>query len=200
MIWIDGVLVSRGEGGVYGERVIKGHRVWDPYRSKLAAYYYLGGEVGLESRMRVLYLGAAHGTTVSHVADSTEVVYAVENAYAPMRDLLAVASRRKNIIPLFADAALPSSYAPLVEEVDLLFQDIAHPDQAGIAILNLPFLRQGGIALIAVKTRSIDVTKKPADVVHDVSQKLAESGLFSRRVIWLEPYHRDHAILECPKD
>ncbi|MDH7509731.1 MAG: fibrillarin-like rRNA/tRNA 2'-O-methyltransferase [Methanolinea sp.] len=200
MIWIDGVLVSRGEGGVYGERMIRGHRVWDPCRSKLAAYYYLGGEVSLEPWMRVLYLGAAHGTTVSHVSDSAEVVYAVENAYAPMRDLLAVASRRKNIIPLFADAAHPSSYAPLVEEVDLLFQDVAHPDQAGIALMNLPFLRRGGTALIVVKARSIDVTQKPADVVHEVSQKLAESGLISRRVIWLEPYHRDHAILECPKD
>jgi len=120
MIWIDGTLVSRGEAGVYGERVVRGHRVWDPYRSKLAAYYYLGGDVGLEPSMRVLYLGAAHGTTVSHVSDYVEVVYAVENAYTPMRDLLAVALRRKNIIPLFADAAKPASYTPLVEEVDLL--------------------------------------------------------------------------------
>lgn len=200
MIWIDGILVSRGQGGVYGERVIRGHRVWDPYRSKLAAYYYLGGEVSLEPWMRVLYLGAAHGTTVSHVADCTEVVYAVENAYAPTRDLVAVASRRKNIIPLFADAAYPSTYAPLVEEVDLLFQDVAQSDQADIAIMNLPFLRRGGTALIVVKARSIDVTKKPADVVREVSQKLEATGLFSRRVIWLEPYHRDHAILECPKN
>jgi len=200
MIWMDGALVSRGEAGVYGERVVRGHRVWDPYRSKLAAYYYLGGDVCLEPSMRVLYLGAAHGTTVSHVADYVEVVYAVENAYTPMRDLLAVALRRKNIIPLFADAAGPASYAPLVEEVDILFQDVAHPDQAGIARKNAPFIRRGGTALIVVKARSIDVTEKPADIVRDFSEEMESCGMPARRVIWLEPYHRDHAILECPRD
>ncbi len=200
MIWIDGVLVSRGEAGVYGERVIRGFRVWNPRRSKLAAYYYLGGEIEIDAPMRILYLGAAHGTTVSHVADYADVVYAVENAYAPMRDLLAVAARRKNIVPLFSDAAEPALYAPLVEEVDLLFQDVAHADQAGIAIRNMPFLKDGGVALIVVKARSIDVAERPADVVRGVSGKLEESGLFIRRVIWLEPYHRDHAVLECTRD
>ncbi len=200
MIWMDGALVSRGEAGVYGERVIRGHRVWDPCRSKLAAYYYLGGGVSLEPSMRVLYLGAAHGTTVSHVADYVEVVYAVENAYTPMRDLLAVALRRKNIIPLFADAARPASYAPLVEEADILFQDVAHPDQAGIAIKNVPFVRRGGTALIVVKARSIDVTEKPAEIVREFSERMEDCGMPARRVIWLEPYHRDHAILECPRD
>jgi len=200
MIWIDGTLVSRGEAGVYGERVVRGHRVWDPYRSKLAAYYYLGGDVGLEPSMRVLYLGAAHGTTVSHVSDYVEVVYAVENAYTPMRDLLAVALRRKNIIPLFADAAKPASYTPLVEEVDLLFQDIAQFDQAVIARKNAPFLKRGGTALIVVKARSIDVTEKPEVVVREFSKEMEDCGMPPRRVIWLEPYHHDHAILECPRD
>jgi len=39
MIWIGNVLVSPGEAGVYGERTLDGYRVWDPYRSKLAALY-----------------------------------------------------------------------------------------------------------------------------------------------------------------
>src|SRR5512137_1373699 len=112
MIWIDGVLVSRGEGGVYGERMLGTARVWDPYRSKLAALYYKGGGSEIPGDRRVLFLGAAHGTTVSHVADYAEVVYAVEVAPRPVQDLLQVARRRRNIVPIMADAAQPESYAP----------------------------------------------------------------------------------------
>ncbi|MDD3112121.1 MAG: fibrillarin-like rRNA/tRNA 2'-O-methyltransferase, partial [Methanofollis liminatans] len=95
MIRIGGVLVSPGEGGVYGERMIGSYRVWDPRRSKLAALALLGSEIDLAPEMRVLYLGAANGTTVSHVADYVEVVYAVEFAPRPMQDLLEVCRRRR---------------------------------------------------------------------------------------------------------
>lgn len=199
MIRIGGVLVSEGESGVYGERTLNGFRVWNPYRSKISAYYYLGGDVELKPEMSVLYLGAAHGTTVSHVADYTEIVYAVENAYAPMRDLMAVASRRKNILPVFADATRPSSYAPIVETVDMLIQDVAHPDQAGIARKNSVFLKPGGPALIVIKARSIDVSRNPENVVEEMCRILEESPLTVGKVIWLEPYHQDHAILVCKK-
>lgn len=199
MKWVDGVLVSTGEGGVYGERVIRGQRVWNPYRSKLAAYYYLGGEEEIEPSMRVLYLGAAHGTTVSHVADYAEAVYAIENAPGPMRDLLAVAARRMNIVPIFADATRPVFYAPLVENVHLLIQDVAHPDQAGIAVANSVFLLPGGVAILAIKTRSIDVSREPREVLDATCAALDGSSLAVARIIWLEPYHRDHAILVCRK-
>lgn len=199
MIWIDGILVSEGECGVYGERTLRGFRVWNPYRSKLAAYYYLGGDLEIEPEMRVLYLGAAHGTTVSHVADYSEITYAVENAYAPMRDLIAVASRRKNIIPIFADATLPLFYAPLVESVDMLFQDVAHPDQPGIAMKNSMFIRPEGHALIVIKARSVDVSRNPGDIVDEACRVLDDSPLAVRKVIWLEPYHHDHAMLVCKK-
>lgn len=199
MIWVDGVLVSSGEGGVYGERTLSGKRVWNPYRSKLAAYYHLGGDVEIGPSSRVLYLGAAHGTTVSHVADYAEIVYAVENACIPMRDFLAVAARRKNIIPLFADATRPREYAPLVETVQLLVQDVAHPDQAGIAVANSVFLEAGGAAILAIKARSIDVSRSPREVVDEVCRTLDGSPLVVGEAIWLEPYHRDHAILVCRK-
>ena len=120
--------MSQGSSGVYGERSLQGYRVWDPYRSKLAALYYLSEGIDLTSDLRVLYLGAAHGTTASHVADYVDTVYAVEFSPKPMRDLLEVAERRKNIIPIMADAGDPSAYAPLVEEVDLIYQDVAQRD------------------------------------------------------------------------
>ena len=114
MIAIDGTLVSKGPGGVYGERMIGEYRVWDPYRSKLAALWYLDHSTDLPGDSVVLYLGAANGTTVSHVADYAEAVYAVEFAPRPMQDLLMVARSRRNIVPIYGDATQPQRYAPLL--------------------------------------------------------------------------------------
>jgi len=199
MIYIGDVLVSRGEGGVYSERMLAGARVWDPFRSKLAALYYTGTGVELTPEMRVLYLGAANGTTVSHVADYTEVVYAVEFAPRPMQDLLEVARRRPNIVPIMADASRPELYAPLIEAVDLLYQDVAQPDQAAILIRNCVFLRPGGMAILMLKTRSVDIRKSPEEVFRDTITELAAAGLTVVESVWLSPYHKDHAAIVCSK-
>jgi fibrillarin-like pre-rRNA processing protein len=196
VIWIGDTLVSMGEAGVYGERVLAGHRVWDPYRSKLAALYHLGKGIEITGSMRVLYLGAAHGTTVSHVADYAEVVYAVEIAPRPMQDLIEVAGRRGNIIPLMADAGHPGEYAAVVEEVDLIFQDVASPDQVEIALRNRAFLAPGGHLVLVVKTRAIDTAARPEDVGAEAGEALwsAYTVLDST---WLLPYHRDHVAFIC---
>src|SRR5512147_572542 len=167
MIWLGDVLVSRGEGGVYNERMLGDARVWDPYRSKLAALYHAGNGIELTRATRVLYLGAANGTTVSHVADYVEVVYAVEFAPRPMQDLIEVARRRKNVIPILADAGRPEAYLPLVEPVDLVYQDVAQPDQAAIALRNGIFLKPGGHLILMLKTRSVDVRRDPAEVFEE---------------------------------
>lgn len=199
MIWIGDVLVSPGEGGVYRERMLGGARVWDPYRSKMSALYHLGSCVDLVPEMRVLYLGAANGTTVSHVADYVEVVYAVEFAPRPMQDLLEVCRRRRNIMPLMADASRPELYAPLVEPVDLLYQDVAQPDQAAILLRNSVFLKTGGTLILMLKTRSVDVRKEPLDVFCDTVDILTSSGLVVQESAWLAPYHADHAAIVCIK-
>ena len=199
MIWIGDVLVSQGEGGVYNERILGGARVWDPYRSKMSALYHVGTGIELTPGMRVLYLGAANGTTVSHVADYVDVVYAVEFAPRPMQDLLEVSRRRKNVIPIMADAARPEQYAPLVEGVDLLYQDVAQPEQAGIALRNCPFLKPGGILVLMLKTRSVDVRKEPAEVFKDTHDVLTSAGLVMQECVWLAPYHHDHAVIVCAK-
>lgn len=198
-MWIGDVLVSRGEGGVYHERMLGGARVWDPYRSKLSALYYKGKGVELTTATRVLYLGAANGTTVSHVADYVDVVYAVEFAPRPMQDLLEVCRRRRNIIPIMADAARPEQYAPLVESVDLLYQDVAQPIQAAIVLLNCVFLKPGGAVILMLKTRSVDVRKEPSEVFHDTIDCLTSAGLIIKEIKWLAPYHRDHASIVCIK-
>lgn len=199
MIRIGDVLVSRGEGGVYGERMLAGARVWDPFRSKLAALYYTGTGVELTPDMQVLYLGAANGTTVSHVADYVEAVYAVEFAPRPMQDLLEVARRRKNLVPIMADASQPEQYAPLVESVDLLYQDVAQPDQATILTRNCAFLRPCGIAILMLKTRSVDIRKTPEEVFRDTIAGLTAAGLEVVESVWLSPYHKDHAAIICRK-
>jgi fibrillarin-like pre-rRNA processing protein len=199
VIWIGDVLVSPGEGGVYHERMLGGARVWDPYRSKLSALYHLGAGVALTPEMRVLYLGAANGTTVSHIADYVEVVYAVEFAPRPLQDLLEVCRRRRNIIPLLADAARPELYAPLVESVDLLYQDVAQPDQAAILLRNSVFLKPGGGLILMLKTRSVDVRKDPMDVFCDTLEILTSSGLIVKESTWLTPFHADHAAIVCIK-
>jgi len=199
MRWIEGVLVSEGKGGVYGEKLLQGFRVWNPYRSKLAALYYKGSDIELEKETKILYLGAANGTTVSHVADYAEIVYAVEIAPRPMQDLLVVAQKRKNIVPIMADASRPEWYAPLLEPVDLLYIDVADPDQVGIAWRNSIFLKESGSILLMLKTRSIDVRKDPEDVMEQASRQLEEKGLVRKDMKWLSPYHQDHAAILLSK-
>jgi fibrillarin-like pre-rRNA processing protein len=201
MIWIDGILVSEGESGVYGERVVQGYRVWDPYRSKFAALAtrYRERDLDLTGDQKVLYLGAANGTTVSHVADYVEVVYAVEFAPHPMQDLVMVARRRKNVIPIMADAGRPEQYAPLLEQVDMLYQDVAQPTQVSIAIANLIFLRPGGQLILMLKSRSVDVSRDPEEVAAEAAAALTAAGLVVESIDWLAPYHPDHAALICRK-
>lgn len=197
MIWIGDQLVSEGPGGVYGERTVQGYRLWSPKRSKLAALYHLGKGIDLESHHRVLYLGAANGTTVSHVADYVEVVYAVEPAPRPMQDLIVVARQRKNIIPIMADARKPERYLPLVEKVDIIYQDVAQPDQAEILSENTRFLAKDGIMVFMLKPRSIDVTRTPASVAEEVIHELSTKGICTEECVWLSPYYPDHAALIC---
>ena len=178
MIAIDGTLVSKGPGGVYGERMIGEYRVWDPYRSKLAALWYLDHSTDLPRDSVVLYLGAANGTTVSHVADYAEAVYAVE--FAP-------------------HATQPQRYAPLLEPVDLVYQDVAQPNQAAIAIRHLPFLREGGEVILMLKTRSVDIRKSPEEVFADTCGELEDAGLSVVKSVWLLPYHADHAAIVCKR-
>ncbi|XBI88984.1 hypothetical protein VPH35_026872 [Triticum aestivum] len=60
---------------------------------------------------RVLYLRAAFGTTVSHVSDivgPTGLVYAIELSHRSGRDLVNMAKKRTNVIPITEDARHPT--------------------------------------------------------------------------------------------
>lgn len=204
------------------------YRVWNPFRSKrewstfeslfvllvvfmaslrisivqfLVAAAVLGGvdNIWIKPGSKVLYIGAAAGTSVSHVADivgKTGAVYAVEFSHRPGRDLLGVAKLRTNVIPIIEDARHPLKYRMLIGMVDCVFADVAQPDQARIVAYNSHFfLKNGGHAVIAIKASCIDSTAAPEAVFRREVSKLQSENFKPLEQLTLEPYERDHAIV-----
>jgi len=190
---------------VYGERLIKydraEYRLWDPYRSKFAAAILKGLKtVPVQSSHKVLYLGAASGTTASHVSDIVGEkghVYCVEFAPRAIRELVNnVCEFRANMSPILADARLPERYAPLVEKVDIIYCDVAQPEQAKILADNADlFLKPGGWIMLAIKARSIDVTMEPSEVYRREVETLKKRGFEISEIIHLEPFDKDHVMV-----
>ncbi|XVF53555.1 hypothetical protein PTKIN_Ptkin05aG0108200 [Pterospermum kingtungense] len=176
------------------------YRVWNPFRSKLAAAV-LGGvdNIWIKPGAKVLYLGAASGTTVSHVSDivgPTGVVYAVEFSHRSGRDLVNMAKKRTNVIPIIEDARHPAKYRMLVGMVDVIFSDVAQPDQARILALNASyFLKAGGHFVISIKANCIDSTVPAEAVFLNEVKKLQQEQFKPFEQVTLEPFERDHACV-----
>ncbi|MBN2336223.1 fibrillarin-like rRNA/tRNA 2'-O-methyltransferase [Candidatus Bathyarchaeota archaeon] len=176
------------------------YRSWNPTRSKLAAAIMKGIKyMPVKPGCRVLYLGVASGTTVSHVSDVIGVeghVWGLDFAPRSLRDLLDnVTKYRVNISPILGDARKPGEYSMLVPKVDVVFADVAQPDQAGIVVKNAKmFLRKGGWAMLSIKSRSVNVTQKPKDVFSDQAAVLEAGGLKVHELVELDPYEKDHAM------
>lgn len=191
---------------VYGERLIrfKGveYRLWDAYRSKLAAAILKNLEtVPVKPKHKVLYLGAASGTTASHVSDIVGEkghVYCVEFAARAMRELVNnVCAYRVNMSPILEDARFPEKYALFVSgKVDCIYCDVAQPEQAKILADNADvFLKNSGWIMLAVKAQSIDVTKEPSEVYRMEVKVLKNRGFRIEEVVHLEPYDKAHAMI-----
>lgn len=176
------------------------YRVWNPFRSKLAAGI-LGGldKIYMGPGKKVLYLGAASGTSVSHVADivgPTGTVFAVEFSHRSGRDLINMATHRTNVIPIIEDARHPLKYRMLVSMVDCIFADVAQPDQARIVGLNAhQFLKVGGGIVVSIKANCIDSTAAPEAVFAREVVKLREERIKPQEQLTLEPFERDHAMV-----
>lgn len=218
-----GVFISKGKTdslctlnmtpgiAVYGEKRIeldtqksggekKEYRLWNPYRSKLASAIYAGvSSVHMGPGSKVLYLGGASGTTVSHVSDligPEGMVYAVEFSHRVGRDLVDMSKRRANIVPIIEDARYPMKYRSLVPMVDCIFMDVAQPDQARILALNAQaFLRNGGHYVISIKANCIDSTLEAPVVIAAELNKLKKDKLKPLEQVSLEPFERDHAVV-----
>jgi rRNA 2'-O-methyltransferase fibrillarin len=215
-----GVFIARGKedalvtlnmvtgDSVYGEKRISveendkklEYRAWNPFRSKLAAAI-LGGieNIHIKPGSKVLYLGAASGTTVSHVSDIVGpegLVYAVEFSHRSGRDLINVAKKRTNIIPIIEDARHPHKYRMLVGMVDTIFADVAQPDQARIVAINAHnFLKNSGVVVISIKANCIDSTAEAEAVFAGEVNKLRQEKIKPKEQLTLEPYERDHAVV-----
>ncbi|MFP4403593.1 MAG: fibrillarin-like rRNA/tRNA 2'-O-methyltransferase [Candidatus Woesearchaeota archaeon] len=179
-------------------------REWNPKKSKLAAAIMKGVKnIFIRKDDIILYLGASTGTTVSHVSDivgSNGMIFALDFAPRVVRELVFLCNDRNNIAPLLEDAFHPENYKDkIIQNVDVIFQDIAQKNQVEIFIKNVEmFLKNGGYAIIAIKSRSIDVSKKPKEVFKNIREKLEKKiTIIDSRI--LDPFEKDHMIFFCKK-
>jgi len=190
---------------VYGEQLVRyggaEYRVWNPYRSKLAAAILKEiKEIFLTTGARVLYLGSATGTTASHVSDIVGlngVVYCVDISPKVMQQFIRnVAERRKNVVPILDDAARPENYSSIVGVVDVIYADVAQPTQAQIVADNAKLmLKRGGGTLFAVKARSVDSVEDPQVIIKREVKHLIDRGFQLVDQVDLTPYERDHVMV-----
>ena len=190
---------------VYGEHLQKSSthefRIWDPYRSKLAACIINGMKnIPFTSGSTILYLGSSTGTTPSHVSDivgKDGLLFCVEISSRVARDFIDnVVSFRNNIIPIIADAHNIDSYTSIFRNIDSVYCDISQPDQTDIAISNCKeFLSSGSKLLLVIKSRSIDTTKSPKSIYEQEMTKLESSGFDIDQMIDLHPFDKDHVLI-----
>ncbi len=213
-----GIFEEEGKKGLFTKSVVPGkkhfeeetvrvgkaeYRQLNPTRSKFAAAIAKGMTFSpFKESSVVLYLGAAHGYTASFISDicSQGFIFAVEFAPVVARNLVYVCESRKNIAPILADANHPERYAEkMVKEVDVVYQDIAQKNQVEIFLKNCDlFLKSGGFAILAVKARSIDVTKRPISVFEEIKGQLRQRlELVDYRR--LDPFEKDHALFVLKK-
>lgn len=189
----------------YGEPVFnfegEEYRSWNPTRSKLGAVILKGlTKMPIKPGSLVLYLGVASGTTVSHVSDivgDKGHIWGLDFAPRAVRDLLDKVTRyRHNISPILGDARQPQEYEQLLHPVEVIFADVAQPDQAEIMVKNVKaFLKKGGHIMLSVKARSIDVKEDPKKIYETQVKILHEAEFKIIEVIELDPFEKDHAMI-----
>ncbi len=204
LLYLDGKLFTEDlEGGrsVHGEQLMvrdgRTCREWVPWRSKMATYIKKKGLPHFEGRS-LLYLGAAQGTTVSHLSDlmPNGTIYAVEVSPTAFSPLSSLSKRRPNIVPILGDAFHPETYSMIVGSADAIYQDVAQKDQLGMFLRNSEMLlRTGGRGMFMLKARSVDVTADPQSVADRTARGLKEGGFEVLEIIELDPFQKDHFAL-----
>ncbi|HLC38385.1 MAG TPA: fibrillarin-like rRNA/tRNA 2'-O-methyltransferase [Candidatus Norongarragalinales archaeon] len=190
---------------VHGETLLqeKGieYREWNPYQSKLCAAIAKGlKHLPISGGKTVLYLGAAHGATPSFVSDivgKNGAVYCIEIGHIAMMDLIRVCEQRENMIPILADARKTKDYEE-IGKMDVVFEDVADPQQAEILNQNASFLGKGGYALIAVKARAVNSIENPEKVYAQIKKTLSQTFEIEQEID-LFPFEKDHLFLVLKK-
>lgn len=183
---------------VYGERLVDldgtEYRLWDPRRSKFAAYGLATGTLtGIRSDDVVVYLGASTGTTLSHISDIVDGgrIFAIEKSKRTFRELMSRISPRKNVLPVLGDAREEDILAGIVAEADFLYSDIAQRDQVDIFLSNMEQYRCP-VGMLMLKCRSIDVAATPSTVLDDMLNRIKLRGFRTDRPIDLNLFEKDH--------
>ncbi len=217
LVWIDEVggrlaTINKTPGISYYKEEIRKinnveYRIWNPYKSKLSAAFLKGLELDVLNEVKkILYLGASTGTTISHLSDilpSDGVIYAVEVAPRVMMEFInRIVKNRNNVIPLFYDARMPENYIDIVDvDVDMVYCDVAQPDQTKIALDNADtYLKPGGKILLAIKARSIDAVKPLKQIYENEVKEIRKRGYKIVKLIDLEPFEKEHAMVYALKE
>ena len=143
-------------------------RAWTASKSKVAAALLRTSnnpsDLLPESGSTCLYLGASYGSTVSHIHDHVcgsgnhhgGQVVAVEISPRAMRELSTLAASRPGLVPVLADARVPSQIVPFMRaKADWLHQDLSIADQAQTFVnMAQAFLKPGGTGLLSLKAAS----------------------------------------------
>jgi fibrillarin-like pre-rRNA processing protein len=192
---------------VYGEKLVnidgKEYRIWSTRRSKLSAALKNGlSEMPIQPGSKILYLGAASGTTVSHCSDivgDKGAIYAVEFSERTARNLIHLAASRNNILPVIDDARHPTRYASVVAgPIEVVYQDVAQPNQADILYENLKtFCSFGAWGMLAIKARSIDSASNLDEIYSKEIASLDNLGLQIVDNVDLNPLEKDHRFIVC---
>ena len=132
-----------------------------------------------------LYLGAGHGTSISHLHDHVcggenekgGRIIAVDLSPRCLRDLVHLATLRPGLVPVLGDARKQSAWGVMVaNKVDWLLQDVSQAGQADIFIKAVKrFLKDGGKGLLSLKAASERFSDKGERAVFsDVALQLTE--------------------------
>lgn len=186
---------------IYGERTVrfdgKEFRRWDPRRSKMAAFALLSGSCGgISEEDTIIYLGAATGTTLSHLSDivAEGEIYSVEISKRSFRDLIDNCSDRPNVIPILGDARDDRILDGLISRADYLYVDIAQRDQVE---LFTDYIKRFGCreGMLMLKCRSIDVSKNPSAIASRARRQIERQGLAVTDQTDLNRFEKDHFAL-----
>lgn len=197
----------------YGEslRRFKGteYRRWDPTRSKLGAAISRARktqyELLPEEGDTCLYLGAGHGTSLSHLHDHVcgegnqkgGRIIAVDLSPRCLRDLVHLSNLRPGLVPVLGDARKHSAWGIMVaNKVDWLLQDVSQAGQCEIFIkATKRFLKPGGKGLLSLKAASerfSDVGER--EVFKQVREQLENAGLTVEEQIDLHGLEDNHCL------
>ena len=176
------------------------YRSWDFYTSKPSAALKKGlKKFPIKKGMKILYLGLAEAKTASFFSDIVGIegtIFGVEISERSLRESITACERRGNIIPILGDARRLETYENnVLDKIDIVYEDVASPDQAQILIRNCKkFLKKDGFAIIAIKSQSIDSVKSPKEVYEACLKEFRKHFKIVDKVE-LDPYEKNHLFV-----